>query len=81
MQTKTRLTRAQLAARLNKKPNTLAHWASDGIGPKYISINGRVVYDLDEVERWEAQHTHQSTAEYSHPGAVNIAAARAGGTL
>lgn len=60
----TRLTRKELAARLCKKPNTLDHWAVKGIGPKYLVINGRVLYDLDEVERWEASRTHQSTAEY-----------------
>lgn len=65
---KTRLTRAQLASRLSLQPNTLAHWAVQGKGPKYLVINGRVLYDLDEVERWEAAHTHQSTAEYDTGG-------------
>lgn len=65
---KTRLTRAQLAARLSMRPNTLAHWAVQGKGPKYLVINGRVLYDLEEVERWEAAHTHQSTAEYDTGG-------------
>ena len=74
---KIRLTRAQLAARLNKKVNTLAHWAGDGKGPKYMVIHGRVVYDLEEVERWEREHTHQSTAEYEvQPGPVAAQKAR-----
>lgn len=64
MEAKTRLTRKELAARLRLKPETLAHWAVAGRGPKYLVINGRVLYDLDELERWERERTHRSTAEY-----------------
>lgn len=62
---KIRLTRKELAERLRLKANTLAHWAIDGKGPKFIIVNGRVLYDLEMVEAWEAAHTHQSTAEFN----------------
>lgn len=64
METRIRITRKQLAERLCLRPNTLAHWAGDGKGPKFINVNGRVLYDLEEVERWEAARTHASTAEF-----------------
>ena len=79
MQTPIRLTRKELAARLRLKVNTLAHWAGDGIGPKFINVNGRTLYDLQEVERWEAARTHASTAEFNTGArAANIVAGAAG---
>ncbi len=75
---KTRLTRAELAERLRLKVNTLAHWAVKGIGPKYLVINGRVLYDLNVVETWEAEQTHASTAEYdTGPRAASLVAGAA----
>jgi hypothetical protein len=73
MQTITRLSTAQLAARLNRSANTLRHWRSAGVGPQYLIINGRAVYDLATVEAWEAERTHQSTAEYDVPAGVAAA--------
>jgi predicted site-specific integrase-resolvase len=74
---KIRLTRAQLAARLGKQVNTLAHWATQGRGPAYMVINGRVLYDLETVEAWERERTHQSTAEYDvQPGPIAAQKAR-----
>ncbi len=78
MQVKVRLTRKELAARLRVQPNTLAHWAGDGKGPKFINVNGRALYDLNEVERWEAARTHASTAEFDTGArAVNLVAGAA----
>lgn len=71
-----RLTRAELAQRLRLQPITLAHWAVQGKGPKFIALGTRVLYDLDEVQRWEAEHTHQSTAEFDSPSAANVSKAR-----
>ena len=57
------LSRAQLAARLGRATGTVAHWARDGIGPKFIRVaGGRVAYRLEDVEAWERAHTHESTA-------------------
>ncbi|MEQ1683491.1 MAG: hypothetical protein ABL916_07565 [Burkholderiaceae bacterium] len=73
---KIRLTRKELAERLRLKTNTLAHWAIDGKGPLFIIVNGRVLYDLDVVEAWEAARTHQSTAEFdTGPRSAAISAA------
>ena len=35
---------------------TLANWRSKGLGPNYVKLGGRVVYQLDQVEAWEAQN-------------------------
>lgn len=77
MQPTIRLTRKELAERLRLKVNTLAHWAGAGIGPKFINVNGRTLYDIAEVQRWEAERTHGSTAEYDSPRAANIVAGAA----
>lgn len=78
MNTPVRLSRTQLAARLGLQPNTLAHWARKGNGPKFILINRRARYDLAEVERWERERTHQSTAEYdAGPGTLGLRRAKA----
>ncbi len=75
---KIHLTRKELAERLRLKTGTLAHWAVQGRGPKFLVVNGRVLYALEEVERWEALRTHQSTAEWdTGPRAAALAAAAA----
>ncbi|WP_431266931.1 hypothetical protein [Dankookia sp. P2] len=33
----------------------LERWRWQGIGPGYLKLGGRVVYPLDEVERFEAE--------------------------
>ncbi|MNK29169.1 hypothetical protein D3C87_475590 [compost metagenome] len=32
---------------------TLANWRSQGNGPAFVKFGTRVLYPLDEVERWE----------------------------
>jgi hypothetical protein len=36
-------------------PKTLANWRSLGIGPAYAKLQGRVVYALQDIERYEAE--------------------------
>ena len=67
---KIRLTRKELAERLRLKTNTLAHWAIDGKGPKFIIVNGRVLYDLDVVEAWESDHVDELVAQLLAAGAA-----------
>lgn len=43
-----------LARRWRLSPRTLERWRYVSYGPKYRRIGGRVVYALDEVERFEA---------------------------
>ena len=59
--TPTHLTPDQLAERLHRKPQTLAHWRVAGEGPKFIP--GRpVLYPVAEVEKWEQEQLRGSTA-------------------
>ena len=54
-----------LAERWSISPRTLERWRWIGQGPRYIKIGGRVVYRVEEVEAFEAQHTRDSTSQTS----------------
>lgn len=53
------LTRVQLAARWHIAPGTLANWAARGEGPRSRTLGGRVLYQLADVEAWEAERWEQ----------------------
>lgn len=36
-------------------PKTLANWRARGIGPAWLKVGGRVVYAIEDVERFERQ--------------------------
>jgi hypothetical protein len=40
------------AFEIDISPKTLANWRSGGKGPPYISIAGKVRYDIQDVARW-----------------------------
>ena len=42
----------EAAAYLRISEDTLRHWRSKGLGPKYIKINGRILYRLRDLERF-----------------------------
>lgn len=52
-----------LARRWQVSPRTLERWRWLGEGPCFVKIGGRVVYRLDDVERYESEQTRSSTAE------------------
>lgn len=43
---------------------TLANWRSQGKGPKFRRLGGRIFYALADVEAWEQNNTYQSTSQY-----------------
>ena len=47
------LNKEELARRWHLSPRTLERWRWEGIGPHYLKIGGRVVYQLSEVEAYE----------------------------
>lgn len=61
------LTPAEMAERYAGKitVGTLANWRSQGVGPKFSKIGGRILYPLAAVEEWEAGRTVTSTADYA----------------
>jgi predicted DNA-binding transcriptional regulator AlpA len=46
------ISRSEAAAILGFSPDTLAHWAVRGVGPKFIRVGGRVRYRLRELHSW-----------------------------
>lgn len=46
------------------KVRTLHNWRTSGGGPPFTKIGGAVLYKLDDVEKWEASRTVQSTSQY-----------------
>ncbi len=51
------LNQIELSRRWGISPRTLERWRSLGEGLAYIKIGGRVVYRMEDVERYEAEHT------------------------
>ena len=45
---------AEAARRLRVSPRTLEQWRYQRIGPKFRRVGGRVIYALEEIERFEA---------------------------
>jgi hypothetical protein len=47
-----KLTTRELAIGLKRAPETLIRWRRLRIGPPFIQIQGRVLYDRAAVEQW-----------------------------
>jgi Helix-turn-helix domain len=55
------LTQDQLAERWNISPRTLERWRWVGDGPQFLKLGGRVVYRLQDIDRYEAEQLRDST--------------------
>ena len=55
------LDQKELAARWRMSPRTLEQWRWQGRGPRFLKIEGRVIYPLPEIEAVEAASLHAST--------------------
>lgn len=44
--------------------STLNNWRSQGRGPKFMRLGGKVFYSLDELERWKEGNVYSSTSNY-----------------
>lgn len=64
------LNQRQLADRWNLSENTLERWRSEGIGPIYLKLQGRVLYRLVDIDAYEARHLRRSTGECVQAGGV-----------
>jgi hypothetical protein len=58
------LTTEDLAQRFRTTANTVRYWRMAGVdyGPQGVKVGRRVLYDLAEVERWEAEQVDKATA-------------------
>ena len=50
----------QLAERWCVSEASLERWRSEGIGPVYLKLHGRVLYRLEDIEAYEAKHLRRS---------------------
>ena len=53
------LTQNDLAARWNKSVHTIERYRSDGTGPSYLKIGGKVMYRLVDIESFESERLYQ----------------------
>ena len=53
----------QLAERWDVSEATLERWRSDGIGPVFLKLQGRVLYRLEDVEAYERECLRKSTSQ------------------
>lgn len=60
------LTPAQVAERYEGRISvrTLSNWRWAGTGPRFLRCGGRILYELDALEVWEAKNTVSHTGEY-----------------
>jgi len=69
----THINQTQLAKRWNMSPRTLERWRWLGQGPVFLKLGGRVLYRLEDIESYEANHLQSNTN-----GPVPLAAAQTG---
>jgi predicted site-specific integrase-resolvase len=60
----------QLAERWDVSEATLERWRSEGLGPLYLKLQGRVLYRIEDIEGFEAQCLHKSTSARVAPGTL-----------
>lgn len=70
------LNQKQLAARWSISEATLERWRSEGLGPKFLKLCGRVLYRQVDIEAYEesclATSTKTTTAQVSAGSNVPI---------
>ena len=62
------LNQRQLADRWDVSEATLERWRSEGIGPVFLKLQGRVLYRLEDVEAFESDSLRKSTSERADVG-------------
>lgn len=57
------LNQRQLADRWDLSEASLERWRTEGIGPVFLKLQGRVLYRVEDVESFEADSLRKSTSE------------------
>lgn len=57
------LTPRKLAARWSMTPEALSQWRWNGKTPPYVKLRKKILYDLEEIEIFEAQCTRHNTSQ------------------
>ena len=60
------LNQSELADRWNVCEGTLERWRSEGTGPVFMKLQGRVLYRLEDLEAFEFESLRKSTSERAH---------------
>ena len=58
-----RLTQRELAERWQVSEACLERWRTEGCGPVYMKLIGRVVYRLEDIEAFERESLRASTSK------------------
>lgn len=53
----------QLAERWGIHPRTIEGWRTRGVGPRFLKMNGRVVFREADIKDYENRCLRQSTSE------------------
>jgi predicted site-specific integrase-resolvase len=61
------LNQRALATRWNVSEATLERWRTEGIGPIFLKLQGRVLYRLIDVEAYEESRLSISTTRFAFP--------------
>ncbi len=64
------LNQSQLADRWDISEASLERWRSEGIGPVFLKLQGRVLYRVEDVEAFEVDSLRKSTSERFNAGSA-----------
>ncbi len=56
------LNQRQLADRWDLSEASLERWRTEGIGPVFLKLQGRVLYRVEDVEAYEVDSLRKSTS-------------------
>lgn len=62
------LNQRNLADRWDVSEATLERWRTEGIGPVFLKLQGRVLYRIEDVEAFETDSLRKSTSERADAG-------------
>lgn len=48
----------------NLSVRTLNNWRSQGKGPKFLRLEGKIMYPIEELKKWEQESLYSSTSNY-----------------
>jgi predicted DNA-binding transcriptional regulator AlpA len=61
------LTQRELAQRWNKSEATLERYRSDGVGPRFLKIGGKVMYRIQDIEQFEHECLYDASNSRATP--------------
>ncbi len=68
--TKLNMSENELAQKWGVSPKTLQRWRSEGRGPRYLKLSKRVIYPIEEIQKFESHSLYASTSERARDVAV-----------